>query len=96
MLTTRAPSSLRTVRALRRSGANHGAKVLFIVVQRMAAMPASRGPHLGRCRYRGLNEDRLLAAMRAFEERKMKAAGTHLADQSVYFVVRKQFEVVDF
>jgi hypothetical protein len=65
-------------------------------VQRTAAVPASHGPHLGRCRYRGLNEDRLLAAIWAFEERQMKAAGANLAGQSMYFVDGKQFQVVDF
>jgi len=96
MVTASAPSSLRTVRAPRRSGAAHGANVLSIIVQRMAAMPASRGPDLGRRRNRGPDDDRLLAAMCALEERQMKAAGTDLAGQGVHFVAGKQFQVVDF
>ena len=62
----------------------------------MAAMPASRGPDLGRRRNRGPHEDSLLAATCTFEERQMKAAGADLAVQGMYFVAGKQFQVVDF
>ena len=62
----------------------------------MAAMLASRGQDLGRRRSRGSDEDRLLAAMCALEERQMKAAGADLAVQGMYFVAGKQFQVVDF
>ena len=62
----------------------------------MAAMLASRGQDLGRRRNRGSDEDRLLAAMCALEERQMKAAGADLAGQRMYLVAGKQFQVVDF
>lgn len=95
MMTTSAPSLLRTVRASCRSGATHGANVLSIIVQRMAAMSATGGPHLDRRRYRGLDQDSLLAAMCALEERQMKAAGAGFARQGVQLVDSQHFQVVD-
>jgi len=62
----------------------------------MAALPARRDPDFSRRRHRGPDEDRLLSAMCALEERQMKAAGADLAGQGVYFVAGKQFQVVDF